>query len=664
MFRYIRCMPVRISSKIFKASYSSVPQQAEWIKNSKGKEYFIKKENENFEKFYRAQGICPESEWHDMISAMRQPLPSVFRVVATKPEYPHFVSRLREGGLPGVEPVEWFPGGRAWRVTVGPSGSRWDIKDNKELHQFIDDESRLNGNIYRQELVSMVPVLCLDVAPSHTVLDMCASPGSKTHQVLEDMHSKVKGEVPEGVVVANELDTERCSNLLGNIRPMHSPNLIVTRYDGQTFPDIMWTDESGSRTPVRYERIVCDVPCSGDGTIRKNLNIWESWNPVKGNHRHHLQYNIARRGLELLEVGGLMAYSSCSINQIENECVLARLLQEGEGNLELVDQTGKFPGLRWAPGLSSWRVFDDNMNEYASYESVPEKFKSQICSQMFPPPSSKVKDLHLERSMRFLPHHNNDGGFFVAIIRKTGELNWSKTRRQRREKPLKEVSKNKPMKLRHLIIPRDSLNFFGNEENTFFDEAKTFYGIDLKSELFLSRLEGKEDVKKNSEIIQKFVTSMSPDNVSKKGILCSFIRMVSPKVKNILTSNSDEELAVANAGVEVFQREERASSEIKYKLLSKSLHIISKHVTKRIVQGTKTDAEKLMYLPWGESVSMANFDDQFQNCLKDLGFGNFIFVCETKDFYVMCSGFCSQDKVMLDISDRHRRHYMFLLNGN
>jgi hypothetical protein len=68
---------------------------------------------------------------------------------------------------------------------------------------------------------------------------------------------------------------------------------------------------------------VCDVPCSGDGTLRKNPNVWDNWHPGikinlnnwtfhqiylailvagRGNHRHFLQYNIARRGVELLKV--------------------------------------------------------------------------------------------------------------------------------------------------------------------------------------------------------------------------------------------------------------------------------------------------------------------------------------------------------------------------
>ena len=66
------------------------------------------------------------------------------------------------------------------------------------------------------------------------------------------------------------------------------------------------------------------MPCSGDGTIRKNPNVWIDWSPRRGIMRHSLQYNIVVRGAELLEINGLMAYSSCAINPIENEATISR----------------------------------------------------------------------------------------------------------------------------------------------------------------------------------------------------------------------------------------------------------------------------------------------------------------------------------------------------
>ena len=108
----------------------------------------------------------------------------------------------------------------------------------------------------------MVPVRCLDIRPHHLVLDLCASPGSKTGQVLEALHSSPG--LPRGCVLANEFSLRRSTNLYGNMREFQSPCLAVTQHPAQAFPDLIL---SGGEK-VQYDHIVCDVPCSGDGTIR------------------------------------------------------------------------------------------------------------------------------------------------------------------------------------------------------------------------------------------------------------------------------------------------------------------------------------------------------------------------------------------------------------
>ena len=57
--------------------------------------------------------------------------------------------------------------------------------------------------------------------------------------------------------------------------------------------------------------MLADVPCSGDGTIRKDPSVLPRWTPAVSNQIHAAQLEIAWRGLELLRVGGLMAYSTC-----------------------------------------------------------------------------------------------------------------------------------------------------------------------------------------------------------------------------------------------------------------------------------------------------------------------------------------------------------------
>lgn len=71
-----------------------------------------------------------------------------------------------------------------------------------------------------------------------------------------------------------------------------------------------------------------------------------------------LQLRIAVRGVEQLAVGGRMVYSTCSLNPIEDEAVIAALLEKSEGSLELADSSSDLPGLKWMPGVTSWKVLE------------------------------------------------------------------------------------------------------------------------------------------------------------------------------------------------------------------------------------------------------------------------------------------------------------------
>lgn len=62
--------------------------------------------------------------------------------------------------------------------------------------------------------------------------------------------------------------------------------------------------------------------CSGDGTVRKNPMVWKSWTPYMGPAQHVLQTRILERGLQVLSVGGLLVYSTCSMHPAENEAVV------------------------------------------------------------------------------------------------------------------------------------------------------------------------------------------------------------------------------------------------------------------------------------------------------------------------------------------------------
>lgn len=158
----------------------------------------------------------------------------------------------------------------------------------------------------------MIPPLLLDVQPGQTALDMCAAPGSKSVQILEDLHGpptdgkEGASKVPQGLLIANDSDAKRCHLLVHqSLHRVPGTGMMVTNSDATQLPSLRLpksvsntlkftnTDErsvaklSKSEFEKRYEpmlfdRILADVPCSGDGTLRKNMGIWGDWTVGNG----------------------------------------------------------------------------------------------------------------------------------------------------------------------------------------------------------------------------------------------------------------------------------------------------------------------------------------------------------------------------------------------
>ncbi|KDD75934.1 hypothetical protein H632_c429p1 [Helicosporidium sp. ATCC 50920] len=423
--------------------------------------------NDAFIEYYQAQGICPAEEWETFMETLNRPLPMTFRINGSGKFAQElrerlandFLSAFGEGQsllVDGEEvaaprALEWYPERLAWQFEF----SRTQLRRHpalSRLHDFIKRENEVGG-ITRQEAVSMVPPLFLDVQPSHRVLDLCAAPGSKTAQLLEHLH---RGEgVPEGLVLANDADARRCNLLAHQTARLASPALLITNHEAQKYPRVHEPLAPGEEPAVegrltkayQFDRILCDVPCSGDGTLRKAPDIWRRWTPGNGNGLHPLQLCIALRAVELLKTGGLLVYSTCSLNPVENESVVAEVLRRTAGCMELVDTAGQLPELVRLPGLSGWKV-RDRERWHRSWEASG-RWGIKLDPTMFPQggsaeaeeggakkprpeelesvsadaePLQAAPELRLERCMRFLPHAQDTGGFFVAVLRKIAPL--------------------------------------------------------------------------------------------------------------------------------------------------------------------------------------------------------------------------------------------------
>ncbi|CAN0114639.1 unnamed protein product, partial [Ectocarpus sp. 12 AP-2014] len=331
-----------------------------------------------FEAYYQAMGIMPKEEWPVFMNTLKEPLPACFRIhsdCSFKDQVKKQLLKLLEAPMviegkevKAVRELPWYAGGLAYRLGC----DRRFIRKQPHLAEFHKWLTGLmeSGNITRQEAVSMLPPLFLDVQPKHLVLDMCAAPGSKTAQLMEMISAPSAtataageeeggeggpdGEV--GLVVANDSDRDRAYMLAHQCKRVQSPAICITWCSAQSLPNLGAAGaERGSDKGV-FDRVLADVPCSGDGTLRKQPAIWRTWTVAGGLGLHPLQLLITLRGAAMLKIGGKMVYSTCSLNPIEDEAVVAEVLRRCGGNLELEDCHSTLPGLKTRPGLHTWPV--------------------------------------------------------------------------------------------------------------------------------------------------------------------------------------------------------------------------------------------------------------------------------------------------------------------
>ena len=155
----------------------------------------------------------------------------------------------------------------------------------------------------------------------------------------------------------------------------------------------------------------------------------QKWNGGSSSNLHGVQYRILKRGLELLEVGGRLVYSTCSLNPVEDEAVVQRMiLDAGKENVIIEDASALLPGLNYSKGLTSWKVASKDGNIYSTWDEVEEKHQSQIRPYMFP--SSEASSINIQRCLRILPHQQDTGGFFVCVLTKKALCDWESKPKQ------------------------------------------------------------------------------------------------------------------------------------------------------------------------------------------------------------------------------------------
>lgn len=239
-------------------------------------------------------------EFKQFLEVLTQKLPVCFRINNTIPNYQHFLNKIKDPqwilGASSIneekkaeasmteekeeeqlnmktlffKPIKWYPNELVWELNLDKTKLK-KTTELEKLHKSIQQASD-SGLITRQELVSMIPPLLLDVKSSDVVFDMCAAPGnkkniirkkknqlgSKTAQLLEMIyndHTKTQ-KLPLGGVIANDADYSRAYMLIHQIQRISTAGMMVLNHNAQNFPTLFEkSEEEAKKLTMKKENV-------------------------------------------------------------------------------------------------------------------------------------------------------------------------------------------------------------------------------------------------------------------------------------------------------------------------------------------------------------------------------------------------------------------------
>ena len=177
------------------------------------------------------------------------------------------------------------------------------------IHTLPDDYAT---HYYFQDVASQWSCLALGAQPGERVADVCAAPGGKTMTVAQYMHN-------DGAIVAGDLHDHKCRAMTQRVAQYGLTCISVRQRDASRPPE---AEDIGA-----YDRVVCDVPCSGLGVIRRKPEIRYK-SPDDFSDLPALQLRILQQASKMVKPGGVLQYSTCTLRPEENEAVAAAFLAQ------------------------------------------------------------------------------------------------------------------------------------------------------------------------------------------------------------------------------------------------------------------------------------------------------------------------------------------------
>jgi 16S rRNA (cytosine1407-C5)-methyltransferase len=291
-------------------------------------------------------------DWTAFVAAVKRPLPTTLWANPLKITPEKLQNLMADSGIE-LTPVGWYPGAFRLPADVMP-GLRWEF---------------MAGLYQVQEEVALLPTLLLEPQPGDRVLDMCAAPGNKTAQMGAMMANR-------GTLLANDRNGGRMRAARDVLNRIGLVNVTTLTWDGSSLPG-----EIG-----QFDKIMVDVPCTCEGTCRKDTSVLSRSSVGASLKIARIQTALLRKAVQLCRPGGRIVYATCTFAPEENELVVDAILREAGDGLRL--RPSAVPGLIASPGLTVWQ------------------------GQRLHP------DLQL--ASRVWPQQNDTGGFFVAVLEKVG----------------------------------------------------------------------------------------------------------------------------------------------------------------------------------------------------------------------------------------------------
>ena len=167
------------------------------------------------------------------------------------------------------------------------------------------------GAYYLQDPAATAPAAALDVRPGERVADLAAAPGGKATALGAALRGR-------GTLLANEVHPERVTTLARNLERFGIANAVVTHAPVADLAD---------RLEGRFDAVLLDAPCSGEGMFAKSDAARRDWSPAAVSACAARQDELLPHAARLLAPGGRLVYATCTFAREENEAVVERLLR-------------------------------------------------------------------------------------------------------------------------------------------------------------------------------------------------------------------------------------------------------------------------------------------------------------------------------------------------